>query len=57
MTIEQASKNSKEELWVSIRVGWFDTLLEDAMERISTRAPAARKCNGVGLQGLSPCTS
>jgi hypothetical protein len=46
-TTEQASKYSKEEWWVSIRVGWFDSLLEDAMERISTRAPAARKCNGV----------
>jgi hypothetical protein len=50
-TTEQASKYSKEEWWVSIRVGWFDSLLEDAMERIGTRAPAARKCNGVGLQG------
>jgi hypothetical protein len=29
------------------------------MERIGTRAPAARKCNGVGLQGdpLHPLTS
>jgi hypothetical protein len=54
-TTEQASKYSKEEWWVSIRVGWFDSLLEDARERISTRAPAARKCNGVGLHG-KPCT-
>jgi hypothetical protein len=55
-TTEQVSKYSKEEWWVSIPVGWFDSLLEDAMERISTRAPAARKCNCVGLQGETPCT-
>jgi hypothetical protein len=57
-TTEQAIKysNNKEEWWVSIRVGWFDSLLEDAMERISTRAPAARKCNDAGLQGETPRT-
>jgi hypothetical protein len=55
-TTEQASKYSKEEWWVSIQVRWFDSLLEDAMERISTRAPAARKYNDALYRGRRPTT-